>query len=129
MSSRKILRLALPVLFALLALPARAELVKVAEVEAMVVYIDDTTIRKDKRLRWVWAVLDYRHKRDDGLMSRRILAEFDCTTAKLRILSMFNHAEPMGRGIARPVGNDPAILTDVEDSTPAGAVLKIVCAS
>jgi hypothetical protein len=115
-------------LLALPAAPAWAELLKVAETAAMVVHIDVATIRKDKQLRRVWAVLDYRQKRDDGLMSRRVLGEFDCTAHKLRILSMFNHLQPMARGPAKPVGNDPAILTDVEDSTPAGAVLKVVCA-
>jgi hypothetical protein len=122
------MRAVLCFLLALLAAPASAELVKVSETGAMVVYIDDATIRKDRQLRWVWGVLDYRQRRDDGLMSRRVLGEFDCTTEKLRILSMFNHSQPMARGPAKQVGNDPAILTDVADSTPAAAVLKIVCA-
>lgn len=73
-------------------------------------------------------MLDYRQKRDDGLMSRRVLGEFDCTKEKLRILSMFNHSRPMARGPARQVGNDPAILTDVAGSAPAAAILRIVCA-
>lgn len=122
------MRAALCCLFALFAAPASAEWVKVSQAEDMVVYIDDATIRKDKHLRRVWAVLDYTQKRSDGLMSRRVLGEFDCTQEKLRILSMFNHSQPMARGPAKPVGNDPAILTDVAGSTPAEAILRIVCA-
>jgi hypothetical protein len=122
------MRAVLCFLLALLAAPAWAELVKVSATEVMVVYIDEATIRKDKHLRWVWAVLDYRQRRDDGLMSRRVLGEFDCTAEKLRILSMFNHSQPMAGGPAKLVGNDPAILTDVADSAPAAAILKIVCA-
>jgi hypothetical protein len=114
-------------LLVLLAPPAWAELLKVAETGEMVVYIDDATIRKDKQLRRVWAVLDYRQQRGDGLMSRRVLGEFDCATGKFRILSMFNHSRPMAGGPAKQVGNDPAILTDVADSTPAAAIHKIVC--
>lgn len=121
------MRATLCFLLALLAAPVSAEWLKVAQTEAMVVYIDDATIRKDKQLRWVWGVLDYRQKRDDGLMSRRVLGEFDCTTGKFRILSMFNHSRPMAGGPAKPVGADPAILTDVADSTPAAAVFGIVC--
>lgn len=122
------MRAVLSLVFALLAAPAWAEWVKVSENEVMVVYIDDATIRKDGRLRWVWSVQDYRQRREDGLMSRRVLGEFNCTTKKLRILSMFNHSQPMARGPERQLGNDPAILTDVADRTPAAAVLKIVCA-
>ena len=73
-------------------------------------------------------VLDYREKRFDGLMSRRVLGEFDCAKEKLRILSIFNHSLPMAQGPATPVGNDPSILTDVAGSVPAAAALKIVCA-
>jgi len=122
------MRAVLGFLLVLLAAPASAEWVNVGETETSVVYIDDTTIRKDRHLRWVWGVLDYREKRFDGLMSRRVLGEFDCTTGKFRILSMFNHSQPMARGPAKQVGNDPAILTDAADSVPAAAVLKIVCA-
>ena len=67
------MRAVLCFLSALLAAPAAAELVKVAETGTMVVYIDDATIRKDRQLRWVWGVLDYLQRRDDGLMSRRVL--------------------------------------------------------
>lgn len=122
------MRAVLYFLFVMFAAPAWSAMVKVAETESRVVYIDDATIRKDGHLRWVWGVLDYRQAREDGLMSRRVLGEFDCTTEKWRILSMFNHFQPMARGPAKQVGNDPAIVTDVVDSTPAAAVLKIVCA-
>ena len=122
------MRAVLGFLWVLLAAPAAADWVKVEETADRVVYIDDATIRKDMQLRWVWGVLDYREKRFDGLMSRRVLGEFDCAKEKLRILSIFNHSLPMAQGPATPVGNDPAILTDVAGSVPAAAALKIVCA-
>lgn len=122
------MRAALCFLFVMCSAPAWAALVKVEETGARMVYIDDATIRKDRHLRWVWVVLDYRQTRGDGLMSRRVLGEVDCTAEKWRILSLFNHFQPMARGPAQQVGNDPAIVSDVVDNTPAAAIFKIVCA-
>lgn len=122
------MRAALCFMFALFATPASAEWVKVAETDTMVVYIDAATIRKDRHLRWVWEVQDYKQKRDDGLLSRRLLDEFDCREEQFRILSMFNHSEPMANGPALQLGNDPYISTDILRSTPAELIYNIVCA-
>lgn len=122
------MRAVLCFLCVLLATPASAEWVKVSETDIVVVYIDPATIRKDRHLRWVWEVQDFKQTRSDGLMSRRVLDEFDCREEQVRFLAMFNHTEPMGTGPALPLGNDPFISTDVSRSTPAEIIFNIVCA-
>lgn len=61
-------------------------------------------------------------------MSRRVLDEFDCREEQVRILSMFNHAEPMAKGPASLLSNDPFISTVIQRSTPAAVIFNIVCA-
>jgi hypothetical protein len=61
-------------------------------------------------------------------MSRRVLDEFDCREERVRILSMFNHSEPMARGPALHLCNDPFITMGVSRSTPAELIYNIVCA-
>jgi hypothetical protein len=122
------MRAALCFLFALVAAPAWAEWVKVGETDIAVYYIDSTTVRRDRHLRWVWEVQDFKQRRENGLMSRRVLDEFDCREEEVRILSMFNHAEPMATGPASLLSNDPFISTAIQRSTPAEVIYNIVCA-
>lgn len=122
------MRVVLCFLFALVAAPASAEWVRVGETDEAVFYIESTTIRKDRHLRWVWEVQDFKQMREDGLMSRRVLDEFDCREEEVRILSMFNHAEPMAKGKASLLSNDPFISIAIQRSTPAEVIFNIVCA-
>jgi hypothetical protein len=73
-------------------------------------------------------VQDFKQRRENGLMSRRVLDEFDCREEEVRILSMFNHAEPMATGPASLLSNDPFISTAIQRSTPAEVIYNIVCA-
>lgn len=114
--------------FVLFATPASAEWVKVAETDSMIVYIDPEIIRKDRHLRWVWELQNYKQTRNDGLMSRRVLDEFDCREEKVRFLSMFNHSEAMGAGPALQLGNDPFITTIVARSSAEEIIFNLVCA-
>jgi hypothetical protein len=122
------MRVVLCFLFALVAAPAWAEWLRVGETDEAVFYIESTTIRKDRHLRWVWEVQDFKQMREDGLMSRRVLDEFDCREEEVRILSMFNHAEPMAKGAASLLSNDPFISIVIQRSTPAEVIFNIVCA-
>jgi hypothetical protein len=104
-----------------------AEWVKVGETDIMIVYINATTIRKDRNLRGIWEQ-DYKQRRNDGLMSRRVLDEFHCREEQVGILSLFNHSEPMARRPAPQLGDDSYISTNVPRSTPAELIYNIVCA-
>jgi hypothetical protein len=122
------MRIALTLLLALANSPAWAEWVRVGRTEAAVHYVDPATLGKYGNLRRVWALQDMRGAGPEGVMSIRVLQEYDCADGRFRYLSLAAHSAPMAGGQVLSAQE----LRDEWSSGPAGtkpsAIAKIVCA-
>lgn len=115
-------------LLALVAVPAWAEWEKVSESDDTTFYIDPATVRKSGNFRKVWRMQDRKQLDKRGVMSRRMLTEYDCKEARDRTLSHSAHSEPMGKGSVLVAGQGSATWDFVPPDTPAADTLKRVCA-
>ncbi len=91
-------RMLLPVLFALAATAVHAQMSKVVETADRTFYMDAKTIEGSGELRRVPVVVDYATAQANGMRSRRMMLEVDCSGLQLRGLSSTDYAEPMGAG-------------------------------
>jgi len=121
------MRLALCILLALAASPALAGWVKVSETESSVFYIDSRTIHKSGDLRTVWEIQDLKQKHEDGYMSIRLWAEYDCKERRRRIKSIYGHDKPMAGGQVLMVDKLTGQWIAIAPDTPFSTILGIVC--
>lgn len=114
-------------LLALVAVPAWAEWVKVAESNDATIYVDPATIRKDGDLRTVWTVHDLKEKGKSGEMSRRALEAHDCKEARYRTLSYSLYPEPMSGGQLLRTNDYVSRWTVSVPDTPPWDIARFVC--
>ena len=62
-------------------------------------YMDTDTIVSDGVLRKVWQLTDRKKAGSDGVMSLRVLLEFDCSAETYRLLEIFAYSKPMATGV------------------------------
>ena len=122
------MRLVLCLLLTLAAAPVWADWVKVSETDSHTAYIDPDTIRKDGNLRRVWQVSDLKQRNDRGVMSRRVLMEYDCKEARKRILQFSSHSDPMAGGRVLISDSEPDPWDYIPPETPVQTIMRIVCA-
>jgi hypothetical protein len=91
-------------------------------------FYDPATIRKEGNIRRVWGVTNFSKREKNGAMSLRSRIEYDCKQERYRLLATSSHPGGMAGGsqLANVGGDD--IWDDVPPSTPAAAMLEIVCA-
>jgi len=122
------MRLVLTLLLTLAAAPAWAEWVKVGENDHAFYYIDPATIRKNGDLRRVWEITDLKQRSKYGVMSRRVLNEYDCKEERQRILSLSTHSDPMANGRTISSDSEPSEWDYAPPNTSVQTILRIVCA-
>lgn len=123
------MRVVLCFLFALVTAPAWAEWVKLGETAQSSFYIDPTMIRKDGDIRRVWEMQDAKQEDESGVMSRRILKEYNCKEGEYRILLLSDHSEPLAGGRVLLSAFEPSKeWATPPPGTDVEAVLKVVCA-
>lgn len=121
-------------LLALVAAPAWADWLKVAETNESISYIDPATIRKEGNFRKAWEVKDWKQRTKDGVMSMRGLMEYDCREKRYRGLAISTYSGPMLAGQTLYSYNDPERgeppyrWDPILPNTPAEVLLKRVCA-
>jgi hypothetical protein len=62
-------------------------------------YVDASSVTKQGKLRRVWAVQELSTRDEYGVISHRILKEFDCKDAKGRVLQIEAFTTRMARGV------------------------------
>jgi len=122
------LRIVLCLVLAVIAMPARAEWVKLREAGAATHYIDRTTIRMNGNLRTVSELKDFKERDPGGEMSLRFLSEYDCKEKRFRVRALTSHSEPMAGGEIVVSGDDPSQWVAVPPNTLGEAKLNFVCA-
>ena len=122
------MRIILCLLLALGSATVSAEWVEVGEtVDGKATYFESTKIRKNGNIRKVWQIQDQNKRDEDGVMSRRILFEYDCKEWRSRVLSVSWYAERMAGGEALGMNVDPGKWSDIPPNTFAEIILKRVC--
>jgi hypothetical protein len=121
------MRFVLCVLLALVAAPAWAEWLPFGETHIAVHYFDPDTIRKNDDRRKMWQGQDLKQQNNNGVMSRRILWEYDCKENRKRVLSFSSHSGPMMTGKTLTKGNDSRPWSAIPPGTGDEVLLKIVC--
>jgi hypothetical protein len=91
-------------------------------------YYDPATIRKDGNMRQVWALLDWRKRDKDGVMSHRLRYEYDCKQERYRFLGISVHTEPMAGGKVLHAEGGSNDWAEIAPETVIEKLLKIVCA-
>lgn len=117
----------LTLLLLLLAAPAWADWVKLAESSNAVYYIDTATISEIGELRRFWAIQDMREANPGGIASIRALEEYDCAKARFRYLSVSAHSGPMAGGqilLANDLDDDWSYIPPGANSL---AIQEMVC--
>lgn len=121
------MRLLLCLMLAVIAAPASAEWVKLRETDDAVFYIDPATIRKNGNFRRIWNLQDLKRRDPYGVMSRRMLYEYDCTNERSKVLSISSHYDRMGGGGTYASGSGPDEWDYIAPGTVLNTVLRIVC--
>ena len=92
-------RLLLPALLLATSFGARAELVKVFEnIRGTVVYADSATLAVNGHLRRIVEVQSYREPGPRGMLSMRLLKEYNCREETAQIISYTMYSERMAAG-------------------------------
>jgi hypothetical protein len=121
------MRMLLCLLIASVAAPAWAKWLTVGETTNSTQSIDPTTIRKDGDLRRVWELHDLKKRDQDGVMSRRMLFEYDCKKERFRLLSFSLHAEPGAKGKVLLSDDESDKWNNSEPGTATASVLQFLC--
>ena len=106
---------------------ATAEWVKLVENDIGSLFVDPATIQTSGNFRKVWRVVDLKRS-DEGVMSRRLLDEYDCKGARARSLSLSTHSGPMAGGKVLLSGVPSDTWDAIPHNTPLETIFKFVCA-
>jgi hypothetical protein len=107
-----------------------ADWVATAEAGDFVHYIDTSAIKREGDLRQAWLLTEWKSPSVTGVLSQRSLMEFDCRTARVRILrdSESYHSGPMGTGnVIQPSLTPNYEWADIAPFTPGNVTLNFVC--
>ncbi|HTP98313.1 MAG TPA: surface-adhesin E family protein [Casimicrobiaceae bacterium] len=126
---------ALPAVVLLLAVSARAELIKVADTGEAAYYLDPKAVAADGDIRRVPVIVDYAKAEPEGVRSRKMAVEVDCASQRLRSVASSVYAEPMAAGKpvdSKEVDSDwlyvaPKTGSHIPPRTPYRFVWEFVC--
>ncbi len=121
-------------LLLLLTTSASANLQKVTEVGGTTYYVDSSVSGGDN-LRRVAVVHDYATPEPDGVRSRRVVYDINCSAERLRSVSVNEYSTPMAQGTSTRSAereSDWLYVTPVTGSslparTPLRSIVKFVC--
>ncbi len=100
---------------------ANAELVKVFEnIRGTTVYSDSSTLSVNGHLRRIVEVQSYREPGPRGLLSMKLLKEYNCRGETTQIISYTMYSEPMAQGSVIGTVNTPGSV-DKLTKNPGGA--------
>ena len=100
---------------------ARAELVKVFEnIRGTVVYADSSTLSENGDLRRIVEIQSYREPGPRGMLSMKLLKEYNCSKETTQIISYSMYSERMAKGSLIGQVNSPGPV-DKLTQNPGGA--------
>jgi len=102
------IRVFIPALFALLATTAHAQMTKVVQTADRTFYMDVKAMQSTGNVHRIPVIEDFAAAQANGMRSRRILLEVDCSGLQVRGLSSTSYAEPMAAGRTVESSNVPS---------------------
>jgi hypothetical protein len=118
---RKLTRLLMSAALLSTTFAAHAELVKVFEnIRGTTVYSDSSTLSDNGDLRRIYEIQSYRNPGPRGLLSMKLLKEYNCKTETTQILSYTMYSERMAQGSVIGTVNTPGTV-DKLTKNPGGA--------
>jgi hypothetical protein len=105
---------------------AQAEWVFVSKSDKINYYLDPSSVEIDWGFRRVWQLQDLVQP-EEGVRSRRFLAEYECPQKRWRVLQISSHTEPMATGNPVVSGPQSREWEFIVPNTPGEAMFKMVC--
>ncbi len=121
------MRVVLLALLIFIATPVWAVWVEVSKGDTATTYIDPASIRTNGNIRKVWQIFDLMARSSYGVLSFRMLAEYDCKGERYRFLSQSGHADHMAKGSALSVDDRAGEWAYIAPNTVASDHLHFVC--
>jgi len=123
------------VLFALAASSAQAQMTKIVDTGDRSLYLDTKTMPNTGNVRTVPIVEDYATPEANGIRSRKMMLEVDCSGLQVRALSATMYTAAMGAGPTIETSNTPSDWLYVgtrtgqlvPPTTPYRAIWQSVC--
>ena len=118
------------VLLCAAALPAAARWELVGEGEAIYIFADRDTLRRDGTLAQMQHLLDYKEHQPEGVkpyQSWRVDAEYDCAAFRYRELTATFHPHRLGEGSAVSTMRYPGNWQAIPPATGLDRLARIAC--
>jgi len=125
-------RFLLIILLLLSSSPAYAEWVMVSDSdeEGKTVYVDPTTIRRNRNLVKMWQLYDYKTVQSVagiGFLTAKEQWEFDCAAMRSRVLALEEFSGNMGSGTEVYTNSEVGKWQPVEPESAPQALWKLAC--
>ena len=97
------------------------------ETESAVVYIDKERIQKNAQFPTIWQLTDLKRPNPRGILSNRVLLEFNCEERARRTIAFTSHKGHMAEG--KPVfkSSQGGNWHNVQDDTVIAKIMGLVC--
>jgi hypothetical protein len=97
------------------------------ETERAVVYIDKERIQKNAQFPTLWQLTDFKHANPRGILSTRVLVEFNCEEKSRRTIAFTSHKAHMAD--SKPVykSSQGGLWRPVQDDTVIAKMMALVC--
>ena len=90
-------------------------------------YVDLSKMQTNKHLVRILSLVNFSQADSDGLFSKQIHEEFDCSKERVRALSLSGHSEPFARGRVLHSHNTPGDWTRIPPETALFERFLIAC--
>lgn len=100
---------------------------KVGETGAVVLYVDQQSVRRDGNVRRIIEMQDLKSPDPDGVLSRRYINEYDCSSRMNRIGQVSSYTQNMLGGSRRFLIEEWGYWRAVQPNTLFSVVLSSLC--
>lgn len=100
---------------------------KVGETGAVVLYVDQQSLRRDGTIRRIIEMQDLKSPDPDGVLSRRYINEYDCSSRMSRIGQVSSYTQNMLGGSRRFMVEEWGYWRTVQPNTLFSVVLSSLC--
>ena len=100
---------------------------KFEETESAVVYIDKDRIQKNAQFPTLWQLTDLKHPNPRGVLSTRVLLEFNCYEKSRRTIAFTSHKAHMAEDKPVYKSSQGGLWHPVQDETVIAKMMALVC--
>ena len=97
------------------------------ETSHAVVYIDRDRIQKNAQFPTLWQLTDLKHANPRGILSNRVLLEFNCDEKSRRTIAFTSHKTHMAEGKPAYKSSQGGLWHPVQDDTVIAKMMALVC--